>query len=377
MGNSMDAPKRHRAHVSGFDQEMTSLVSETLFFAGADPLRFDDITSFTKAFKQQPPSLIVLPLRMLEQLDLHLMLGSDARFDGVSVIVAVDDPYSPGLRSALESCAIDYFLTSQPYHLKRLAMAVMSTNPWSETPMTSGRLLLVEPSLERRIAIARLMRIARFDVLFVDDREGLVESLSGDRPCSMVIACRAMITDELFLALNNDPSIRRMPWVVYGGNEILSNTQGGATDRLVRIGADPNPDTIMFHVQDILNRPLEDLRTSRRLPMFTPLRFQVDNIRDSVWAFTRDISLNGLFIRTLAPPPPETVVTLDFRSPTAEGTVKVGGRVAWRKEFGRKADPMKPPGMGVQFTRVSAPDGAAVKAGYNALAELLAEQGSP
>jgi hypothetical protein len=45
--------------------------------------------------------------------------------------------------------------------------------------------------------------------------------------------------------------------------------------------------------------------------------------------------------------------------------------VAWRKDYGSETDPMKPSGMGIQFTRVSAPDGAAIEAGYNALGELL------
>ncbi|MBW2263921.1 MAG: PilZ domain-containing protein, partial [Deltaproteobacteria bacterium] len=157
----------------------------------------------------------------------------------------------------------------------------------------------------------------------------------------------------------------------YNDREILANTEKGKPDVLASLGTDPNPDTVLFHVQDILKKPLKDLRKSKRMPMFTPVRFQVDTLRDSVWAYTRDISLNGIFIRTIAPPPPETMVTVSFRAPTAEGKVQVGARVAWRKDFGSTTDPMKPAGMGIQFTRVSAPDGAAIEAGHHALGELL------
>ena len=108
--------------------------------------------------------------------------------------------------------------------------------------------------------------------------------------------------------------------------------------------------------------------------MFAPVRFQVETLRDVVWAYTRDISLNGLFIRTIVPPPPETMLTISFRPPTGEGSVQVGARVAWRKEFGSGADPMKPSGVGVQFTRVSVPDGAAIEAGYGVLGDLLDKQ---
>ncbi len=361
----------YRAHIFGFEAEMTSMISEALFFAGAEPVKFQDVTSFTKSFKLEPPSIIVLPLAAAEQLDLHVILGSDERFDKVAVLVAVDDPYAPGLRSTLENCALDYFLTSQPYHLKRLALAVMSRNPWSEAPTTSGRLLLAEADLERRIGLARAMRIAQFDVAFADTTEDLVKRLSGEESHSIVVANQIIASRETFQDCFRNPDLRRLPWIVYSNHEILANTEQGKPDVLVPVGSDPNPDMVLFHVQDILKKPLKDLRQSRRMPMFTPVRFQVDTLKDTVWSFTRDISLNGIFIRTIAPPPPETMVTISFRAPTAEGRVQLGARVAWRKDFGSTTDPMKPAGMGIQFTRLSAPDGAAIEAGYRALGDLL------
>lgn len=360
-----------KAHIFGFESEMTSMISEALFFAGTEPVKFLDVTSFTKSFKLEPPTLIVLPLSAAEQLDLHVILGSDERFDKVAVLVAVDDPHEPGLRTTLENCALDYFLTSQPYHLKRLALAVMSRNPWSEASTTSGRLLLAEPDLERRIGLARAMRIALFDVAFADTTEDLVERLSGEESHSIVVANQTIASRETFQECFRNPSLKRVPWIVYDGREILANTEQGKPDVLVPVGSNPNPDSVLFQVQDILKKPLKDLRKSRRMPLFTPVRFQVDTLRDAVWAYTRDISLNGIFIRTIAPPPPETMITVSFRAPTAEGRVQVGARVAWRKDYGSETDPMKPAGMGIQFTRVSAPDGAAIEAGYNALGELL------
>ncbi len=371
QSNRTESGMTYRAHIFGFEADMTGMISEALFFAGAEPVRFQDVTSFTKSFKLEPPSLIVLPLAAAEQLDLHVILGSDERFDKVAVLVAVDDPYEPGLRGTLENCALDYFLTSQPYHLKRLALAVMSRNPWSEAPTTSGRLLLAEADLERRIGLARAMRIAQFDVAFADTTEDLVKRLSGEESHSIVVANQSIASEETFQDCFKNPDLRRVPWIVYGDREIKANTEQGKPDALATVGTDPNPDTVLFHVQDILKKPLKDLRQSRRMPMFTPVRYQVDTLRDAVWSFTRDISLNGIFIRTIAPPPPETMVTVSFRAPTGEGTVQLGARVAWRKDFGSSTDPMKPAGMGIQFTRLSAPDGAAIEAGYRALGDLL------
>jgi hypothetical protein len=363
-----------KAHIFGFEPEMTGMIGEALFFAGAEPVKFQDVTMFTKSFKQEPPSLIVLPIGTIAQLDLHVMLGSDERFDGVAVLAAVDDPYDPRLRDTLENCALDYFVTSQPYHLKRLALAVMSKNPWSEAPTTSGKLLLAEANLERRIGIARAMRIAQFDVSFADTTEELVKRLSGDVGTTIVVANVAIASADTFATCFGNTELKRVPWIVYGDRVILANTTEGKPDRLEPIGQEPNPDSLLFHVQDILKKPLKDLRSSKRMPMFTPVRFQVDTLRDTMLAYTRDISLNGIFVRTIAPPPPETMLTVGFRAPTGEGTVQVGARVAWRKDFGQASDPMKPAGMGIQFTRVSAPDGAAIEAGYRALETLITDQ---
>ncbi len=361
----------YKAHIFGFEPDMTNMVSEALFFAGAEPVKFPDVAAFTKTFRQDPPALIVSTLETIRRLDLHVMMGGDEQFDDVAVLAAVGDPYDQALSETLETCALDYFLISQPYHLKRLALAIMSRNPWGETPATSGRLILAESDLERRIGIARALRIALFDVVFVDTLEDLGKRLRGDEHHSIVIANASLAGQGGFEKLHADSTVKRMPWIVYGEIEVLANTEAGHPDRLAPIGTGSNPDAILFHVQEILKKPLKDLRQSRRMPMFTPIRFQVDTLKDAIWAYTRDISLNGVFVRTVAPPPPETMLTVRFKAPTGEGIVQIGARVAWRKEHGSKGDPMKPAGMGIQFTRVSPPDGAAIEAGYGVMAGIL------
>jgi len=361
----------YKAHIFGFDADMSGMIGDALFFAGAEPVRFQDVASFTKTFRQEPPSIIAAPLAILHQLDLHVMLGGDERFDQVAVLAAVEDPYDPQLRETLESSALDYFLVSQPYHLKRLALAVMSRSPWGENPATSGRLLLAEANLERRIGIARAMRIARFDVSFADTAEDLEERLRSGEPTTIVIANLATAGRKVFEECFRDGAIRKVPWIAYSDREILANSAEGKLDRLEPVGTDPNPDTLLFHAQEILKKPQKDLRKCKRLPMSTPVSFRVDTLRETVWAYTRDFGLKGIFIRTAAPPPPETMVTVSFRAPTAEGMTQVGARVAWRKDYGESRDPMKPAGMGVHFTRVSAPDSAAIEAGYKALGKQI------
>lgn len=359
-----------KACIYGFDTTLMAALKEILYFAGSDPFEAEDVSSFSKIFKKDPPDIMVMSLEALEMLDFQIMVGSDSQFDDMAILLGVRDVFSPRLRNILETCAMDYFLASQPYHLKRLAMAVMATNPWSEVPTISGKLLLADGNLERRIAIARSLRIAKFDVEFAQSPDDLREKIVREHNYRMILSSLNIGVEDAIAIFRNvfeKADTKKVPWLIYETNNILANVKGDSPKELVKIGGDLSPETISFHVQSILSTPLKELRKSERLPFFTPVKFIIERIREEIWGFSTDISENGIYIRTLIPPPPDTMLTISFKAPTAEGMVQVGARVAWRKEYGDKSCPSKLPGFGIQFARVAAPDEAAILSGYHIL----------
>ena len=369
----MTIPKK-RACLYGFEPTLLGMLKESLYFAGAEPFEVEDLTGFSKMFKTQPPNIMVMSLDTLEALDFHVMVASDPQFDNVAIIVGVQDVFSPQLRAYLETCASDFFLVSQPYHLKRLTMAVMSQNPWSEVPTVSGKLLLADGNLERRIGVARSLRLAKYDVEFADSVNDLKEKAGGEHPYRMIISSIRLEdkqATDLFDSMYKNPEMKRAPWLIYSENEVVANTKSDAPEELVTIGKDMSAETISFHVQAILATPLKELRKSERLPYFTPVKFIIERINEELWGYSTDISENGIYIRTLIPPPPDTMLTISFKAPTAEGNVQLGARVCWRKEYGSASFPSKHSGFGVEYARFSEPDKAAVVTGYDVLSKSL------
>jgi CheY-like chemotaxis protein len=366
-----------KACIYGFDATFMNTLKEILYFAGADPFEVEDVAGLSKIFKKDPPHIMVMSMEVLEMLDFQIMVGSDPQFDKMALIVGVRDVFSAMLRKMLETCAADYFLMSQPYHLKRLAMAILAKNPWSEVPSSSGRLLVADANLERRIAMARSLRMAKFDVEFAESAEDLHEKIGKDHSYRMIISAMNVGMEDaiaIFRDSYGKPDFKKVPWLIYETSGLLANVQKEDPKKLVMLSHELSPETLSFHVQGILSSPMKDLRKSERLPYFAPVRFTIERINEEIWGYCTDISENGLYVRTLIPPPGDAMLTISFKAPTAEGMVQMGARVAWRKEYGDSSHPSKLPGFGLEFARLSEPDRAAVLTGYQILQKARNEE---
>lgn len=367
-----------KACIYGFDATFMNTLKEILYFAGADPFEVEDVAGISKIFKKDPPHIMVMSMEILEMLDFQIMVGSDPQFDKMALLVGVRDVNSHLLRHVLETCAADYFLMSQPYHLKRLAMAILAKNPWSEVPVSSGKLLVADANLERRIAMARSLRIAKFDVEFAESPEDLREKIDKDHPYRMIVSAMNVGMQDaiaIFRDVYGKTDHKKVPWLIYETNSLLANIKKDDPGEMVMVGHELSPETLSFHVQGILASPMKELRKSERLPYFSPVRFTIERINEEIWGYCTDISEHGLYVRTLIPPPADAMLTIAFKAPTAEGLVQMGARVAWRKEYGEQSHPSKLPGFGLEFARLSEPDKAAVHTGYRILQQARKQNG--
>ena len=60
--------------------------------------------------------------------------------------------------------------------------------------------------------------------------------------------------------------------------------------------------------------------------------------------YAEDVSLGGMFIKTDSPPPPGSVIFIQFSLPDGSSLVEGLAKVAWTREAGER-----PAGMGIQF----------------------------
>jgi len=95
-----------------------------------------------------------------------------------------------------------------------------------------------------------------------------------------------------------------------------------------------------------------DKRRHRRVDYFRPVKVVVPEDSTAIDVFSSNLSRGGIFLRANQPLPEGQKVTLDIE--TDKGQVKVDeGEVKWSKEFEPIDLDGRPPGMGVEFTKMS------------------------
>lgn len=92
-------------------------------------------------------------------------------------------------------------------------------------------------------------------------------------------------------------------------------------------------------------------RDSRRVPLETRVQFKFDRFSGFISEYSANISPGGLFLRTLEPRPPGTVLDLEFRLGDGYELIRGRGEVIWvRAEDEGTA---RPAGMGIRFLELS------------------------
>jgi CheY-like chemotaxis protein len=130
------------------------------------------------------------------------------------------------------------------------------------------------------------------------------------------------------------------------------------------------PDELVFLAHEASVTDHAKLRASPRLLCAVLVGFRREGGR---WEYglSHNLSLSGLYVRTIDPPPVEAMVDLEFTPPGSEGPILAHGQVMWRKDFSARAVRASPTGMGLKLVD---PD-EAVQRGMAAAARELAKQG--
>jgi Tfp pilus assembly protein PilZ len=110
------------------------------------------------------------------------------------------------------------------------------------------------------------------------------------------------------------------------------------------------PDNLLFTANELRRPQRIDQRTSARVLFGTAVSFRAAGGAEDDVGFTYNVSAGGIYVRTLAPLDAGQEVWLELWPPRCERTVRLVGRVAWRRSFGPSEVATVPPGFGVQLT---------------------------
>lgn len=103
---------------------------------------------------------------------------------------------------------------------------------------------------------------------------------------------------------------------------------------------------------------MTDGRRDERLPVEIRVRFKSANLGAFVEEYSKDLSENGLFLRTENPQPVGTLISFELNLSETTPAVCGVGRVVWTR-MAVAADASHPAGMGIKFVRLDA-EGAVV-----------------
>lgn len=229
--------------------------------------------------------------------------------------------------------------------------------------MERGRALVVDADHRSRIVLARVLRNAGFEISFGVSAEDVISRCNeadvvvvthdvNGAPAELLDAARSRGCEALWIV--------RAPPRLFATQSPLMQSFDGATVT----DAFAPPENIVFVANELARGGgAADARASRRLLYGTKVAFRGAGRERDDFGYCYNISLGGLYVRTLAPPSDE-MVWLELRPPRVDRLVRLVGRVAWRRPFGPAGHATVPPGFGLEIVDGARSDLDAWQSGY-------------
>ena len=278
----------------------------------------------------------------------EICLGAriSSKLEDTPIISMVTDPWSTEARDAYAMGVDDFLPVGSLDHLglKLMALRGKGSAPASDE---STRVLMADPDRGRRVNLARSLRKLGMGMHFCLECPDV--TLGED--VRLVVAHCALPPEggAACLKSHRDRLSRSIPWILVGNEEELQAARDKLEHQpLLRLfDIDLDPTQIITVANELLKATLVSQRSSVRLPYATSLVFDIPGSWSQVWGYTFNLSLGGIFVRTLTPPPLSSEVEMTFCPPMLDEQVKMSGMVVWRQEYlGSKGYPS---GFGVQF----------------------------
>jgi Tfp pilus assembly protein PilZ len=212
------------------------------------------------------------------------------------------------------------------------------------------RVVVAAPPSRWRMVVARSLTNAGIDARLVESAE---EAIANSDGATFVLAADDLAPSGAVEAL----AAARLGgsnalWVIAAAakrvhdiERALRGFQGVAC-----IDALTPPDDVVFVGNELASSAPTELRTSPRVSFGTTVAFRAAGRDGDEVGFSYNVSAGGMYVRTLAPLDIGDEVWLELHPPRSDRRVRLMGKVAWRRGFGRVDTATAPPGFGVRVT---------------------------
>jgi len=214
-------------------------------------------------------------------------------------------------------------------------------------PPARGKAIVADPERERCDVVGRVLTNAGFDVRYALDRRAL-EYYSLQTDVNLIVV-NVELGDPRQLVEQARKNKSTAAWVVASRRRDLDEHARALAD-LDKVALAPAlgaPESVLFVANELLSNR-RTARQSTRVLHGTLVSFRPSGTDSDDLGFTYNISSQGLYVRTLAPPEGEEV-WLELTPPKHNRRVRLLGRVVWRRGFEGNTGASVPPGFGVQL----------------------------
>jgi DNA-binding response OmpR family regulator len=236
-------------------------------------------------------------------------------------------------------------------------LAAATLKPREQTPPSQCKVLLADASPLHERVLRRLLQQAGFAVVAASSQKDILAALAVPAGFGLIIL-------DLGLPGCDPAALLKTAAATLGAAmppAIAMTHAGVPADRAVAATASGfrhvhdkrrSPDDLVFLAHEASVQDHAKLRTSPRLLCAVLVGFRREGGR---WEYglTHNISLSGLYVRTIDPPEPGSMLELEFMPPGSGAPVTARARVAWRKDFSQRASRSSPTGMGLQIVEPS------------------------
>jgi hypothetical protein len=250
-------------------------------------------------------------------------------------------------------------------------LRALPTEPAGLPKNGRGTALIVDSDRTRRILLGRVLRNAGYTIEFAVSADDARNKVDEHRP-GLVVASSEIGTSPVALLSSVREAGSAATWIVtcapkdLSANRVGIEALGSAT---VTDGFAP-AENVVFLANELERGGANDKRASRRLLYGTTVWFRGAGREKDDRGYSYNVSLGGLYVRTLAPPE-DDIVWVELRPPRCERRVRLEGRVVWRRKFGPSGGATVPPGFGISISDGARREQNGWRDGYQTFAQAL------
>jgi CheY-like chemotaxis protein len=354
--------------VGRFSAEQSEALALALSRAGLSVRSASDGPSARRMLKDGTGThLMIIDAAMVELDGLMTWVRTEASLVGLLAVAIVPVASDHAFAEAHWLGCDDVVVQNDLGAITRRGAVLKNYDPSLRPAVTQGRAVIAHENDHRRRILGRTLRLAGYDVVFAANAAELAESCAKENPPALVVSAAAISSE-----MKDEIAI---PTVVVGTEGALRELEERTKDnaRVAGINEQAPPDHLLFVANELLRPGVRNLRASQRMLHDALCAFRPAGQLHAVLGLTYNLSREGLYVRTLDPPPSGAMVWFELRPPGLQEVVHLRGTVMWARSMDRGPGGAAPPGFGVRVVAEACP--AADLATYREAYDRLAESG--